>query len=246
MSKYLFVLVFVAVSANASAQLYKCKGADGKVQFSDTACKAGSASELVPDRAPITPQQRYEAQQRAQQMRDEAAALDHEEASVRAQSEAQQRQHDAQADRRAAATRSASDAREAINNCIRDVEQRGTSQDVKAELIAACRTAAFVQDSTGISGDTVKNCVRNVERTAASESDKARQIAICHGGAVPPEPDVIVVKPPVHKPPAVIKNCMNEVCRDQFGNNYRKDAIGNLTREDGQRCRVHGQSVECR
>jgi hypothetical protein len=245
MSKYLFVLVFVALSANTSAQLYKCKGADGKVQFSDTACKAGSASELIPDRAPVTPQQRYEAQQRAQQMRDEAAALEHEEASVRARSDAGQRHLEAQADRRAAATQSASDAGEAINDCIRDVERRGTSQDVKAELIAACRTAAFVQGSTGISGDAVKDCVRNVERTAASEWDKARQIAMCHGGAVPPEPEVIVVRPPVRKPRTLITSCLNEVCRDQFGNSYRKDAIGNLTRTDGQRCRVHGKSIEC-
>ncbi len=244
MSKYLFVLVFVALSASTNAQLYKCKGADGKVQFSDTACKAGSTSELLPDRAPVTLQQRHEAQQRAQQMRDEAAALEHEEASVRVQSEAQP-QHDTQPSRQAAAIQSASDAGEAINDCIRDVERRGASQDVKAELVAACRTAAFVQGPTGISGDAVKDCVRNVERTAASEWDKARQIVLCHGGAVPPAPEVIVVKPPVRKPRTVITSCLNEVCRDQFGNSYSKDAIGNLTRTDGQRCRVHGKSIEC-
>lgn len=163
MSRFLLSLVLVLVSASASAQLYKCKGSDGKIQFSDTACKVGSKTEIVPDRAPITEQQRYDALQRSFQMQNEAAALDDEKTAAQANYQAQQQQKEAQAAKQASASQTASNDTEAIQNCVRDVERRGAAQNVKAEMIAACRTAGLTQRSTGISGDAVKNCVRDVE-----------------------------------------------------------------------------------
>jgi len=77
---------------------------------------------------------------------------------------------------------------DAVANCVRDVERRGASQNVKAELIAACQSAGQTQRSKNLASDTVSDCVRNVERTGASEKDKSRQIAVCHGGDVKPEP----------------------------------------------------------
>jgi hypothetical protein len=82
MLKYLLMLAAAAVGGTADAQVYKCKGPDGKVQFSDKLCKSANASEVVPDRMPVTRQQQYEAQQRARQMQDEAAALDQQPAAA--------------------------------------------------------------------------------------------------------------------------------------------------------------------
>ncbi len=245
MPRFLLLLALVLVSAGANAQLYKCKGSDGKIQFSDTACKVGSKTEIVPDRAPVTEQQRYEAQQRSLQMQNEAAALDYDKAAAQANYQAQQQQKEAQAAKQASASQAASNDTEAIQNCVRDVERRGASQNVKAEMIAACRTAGVVQRSTGISGEAVKNCVRDVERTGASEREKARQLALCHGGDVPPEPEKVLVQQKDFQHPAVIKSCTNGNCRDQFGNDYRKDVMGNLETRDGRRCRQHGATLEC-
>jgi hypothetical protein len=62
--KYILVLLMAIASGTAGAQVYKCKGADGKLQFSDTRCKAGHTLEIVPDHTSyVTPQQRLEAQQ---------------------------------------------------------------------------------------------------------------------------------------------------------------------------------------
>jgi hypothetical protein len=188
MLKQLFLLVVTVAATNASAEIFKCKGADGKIQFSDTPCKAGNTSQVVPDRAPVTDQQRYEAQQRAQQMQNEAAALDGEKAAAISAHQVQQQRQAAEADKKGAASKVAASDAEAINACVRDVERRGASQNVKAEMIAACRTAGISQRSMGQSADVVSNCVKRVERTGASEKEKARQLATCHGADVQTEP----------------------------------------------------------
>ena len=188
MLKYLLFIGLAIAATQANAEVFKCKGADGKIQFSDTACKAGNRSEIVPDRAPVSSQQRREAQQRGQQMQDEAAALDGEKSAAQSPQHDQTQRQDANTERKAVRSKAAADDADAVDACVRDVERRGAAQNVKAEMIAACRTAGLVQRSTGLSSDAVSNCVRNVERTGASEEDKARQLATCHGGDVQPEP----------------------------------------------------------
>lgn len=243
MLKYLLLALTIA-SANASAAVFKCKGPDGKTQFSDSPCKVGNSSEIVPDRAPVTQQQRYEARQRAQQMQDEAAALDEDKAAARASQQAQRQRSDAENEKNAAAAKVVADDTDAISNCVRDVERRGAPQNVKAEMLAACRTAGLVQRTTGISGDAVSNCVKNVERTGASEKEKARQMAICHGGDVPPEPLPRQVQKIGPAPLSVIKNCVGSTCTDQAGNRYTT-TLGKTVRSDGKRCYQQGNALYC-
>lgn len=239
----LFPLLLVVAIGNANAQVFKCKGADGKTQFSDTPCKSGNSSEVVPDRAPVTKQQQYEAQQRAARLQDESAALDQSKANAQAEHQVQQQRQEA-AKQTAPAPVAVNDT-EAISNCVKDVERRGASQNVKAEMIAACRTAGLTQRSTGTSSESVQTCVKNVERTGASEKEKARQLAACHGGDVQPEPQPVVVKQKQLQNPSVIKSCSNGVCRDQYGNDYRKDVMGNLETSDGRRCKQYGTTLAC-
>lgn len=238
MLKYLLLALAIA-SANASAAVFKCKGPDGKTQFSDSPCKVGNSSEIVPDRAPVTQQQRYEAQQRAQQLQSEAAALDEDKAAARASQHAQRQRSEAENEKKATAAKVVADDTDAIANCVRDVERRGAPQNVKAEMLAACRTAGLVQRTTGISGDAVSNCVKNVERTGASEKEKARQMAICHGGDVPPEP-----QPPPKPRPTTIMSCDSGGCWDDVGNRYNKGA-GGMFRGDGKFCQKIGNMLQC-
>ena len=240
MLKSLLLVVMTIAATQANAEVFKCKGADGKVQFSDTACKAGSRSEVIPDRAPVTQQQQYEALQRGEQMQNEAAAVDGERAAARASQQAQ----DADAERKLAVSKAASNDTDAVAACVRDVERRGASQNVKAEMLAACRTAGLVQRSTGISGDAVSNCVKNVERTGASEKEKARQLALCHGGDVQPEPIPLPVEKAGPAPLLVIKNCTGSTCTDQMGNRYTTTQ-GKTVRSDGKRCYQQGNAFYC-
>ena len=75
MLKHLLFLLLVVASAGAQAEVFKCKKPNGETEFSDTPCKAGSSSQVVPDRDPLTPQQKDDAQQRLQQQSKEANEL---------------------------------------------------------------------------------------------------------------------------------------------------------------------------
>ena len=178
MLKRIIVLAILSVAVNAHAEVYKCKGPDGKTQFSDTQCKVGSTSERMPDKAPITEQQRVDAQQRNLQLQREVSA------SESPRNPASQPTQSAPV---ASAPQTVPNDSDAISSCIRDVERQGTSQKVKAEMIVACQTAGQTQRASGRSGDAVSECVRSVERTGASGTDKARQLAMCHGGDVKEE-----------------------------------------------------------
>ena len=241
-SLLLFVLTIAAVQADA--EVFKCQGTDGKIQFSDTACKAGNRTEVIPDRAPVTQQQQYEAQQRGLQMQNEAAALDAGKATAQASQQPQQRRQEAETERTLAVSKATSNDADAVAVCVRDVERRGAAPNVKAEMLAACRTAGLVQRTAGISGDAVSNCVKNIERTGASEKEKARQIAICHGGDVQPEPILPPVKKTSPAPLLVIKNCTGSTCTDQMGSRYTTTQ-GKTVRSDGKRCYQQGNAFHC-
>ena len=181
MLKFVLLLTLAISVTLANAEVFKCEGSNGKIQFSDTACTTGSRSQVLPDRAPITAQQQQDAQQRNQRLQNQTAEPDGEKVSAQAAPSSQ-------------TLNPAPNDADAVANCVRDVERRGASQNVKAELIAACQSAGRTQRSTNVASSAVDDCVRNVERTGASEKDKSRQIAVCHGGDVKPEP-VLPVKP---------------------------------------------------
>ena len=171
----MFALLYLALTAHAG--VFKCSGADGRMQFSDTPCKNGMKTEELPDRAPVTPQQQLEAQQRAARMQAESVAIDglqpaSETTPTHTPPSALPIQGDANA----------------VANCIRDIERQPASQKIKAEMVVACQSAGRTQRNTGQSADAVSECVRSVERAGASGSDKARLLAQCHGGDVRTEP----------------------------------------------------------
>ena len=171
-----FTLFSLAVTAHAG--VFKCTGADGKMQFSDTPCQSGAKTEVLPDRAPITPQQQLEAQQRAARLQAENAVNDGQPTSPPGPI----------ATPAAVPQAPAADDADAAANCRRDVERQPASQKVKAEMMAACQSAGRTQRNTGLTTDAVSDCVRSVERTGASGADKARFLAQCHGGDVKTEP----------------------------------------------------------
>jgi hypothetical protein len=175
MIKSIVAAILAMLALSAGAEVFKCQGSNGKVQFSDTPCRGGSVSEIMPDRMPVTEQQRQEAQQRAIGMQSEAAALGENSAQRRGSG----------AERIPLAAQATSNA-DAYSDCVRDIERRGAPQNIKAELIAACRTVGTPQGGRETSAATIDECIRSVERTGATEAEKARQLVICRGGDVKP------------------------------------------------------------
>lgn len=237
----LFFAVQLIATGPAVADVYKCRGADGKTIISDTGCYGSSQTTSVRHSEFPTPQQQREALELHARRQQQLNSIEAANTAWRSQPASpspvpvnpQQPQEGSQA----------SDE-EAIRQCIRDVERQGMPERRKVELITACRTAGLNQRASGTGEDAVSNCVRNVERTGATGSQKARQIAICHGGDVPPEPRLVSPSHVGQMPQAVIKNCNGPSCTDQLGNRYTT-TYGKTVRSDGKRCYQQGSVMYC-
>lgn len=130
-----FLLFVMAMAAgNATAEVFMCKNASGGTEFSDTPCKAGSTSEVVPDRAPLTQQQKNEAQQKALRQKNKAAELEKQRAA--GQNQPTERQAapapaptDVVEDEGAAAT--CDDGRRLNSNCARTLNDAQRNQKIR-------------------------------------------------------------------------------------------------------------------
>ena len=113
--KHVLFLVIAFAAAGASAQVYKCKGVDGKLQFSDKPCLGAKQTELVPDRGSyVSPEQQYEAQQRTARMRDEIDAQKQEVAIANAARHAEYKREEAISAQKSARTQAADNSADAV------------------------------------------------------------------------------------------------------------------------------------
>ena len=231
----------------AQAQTIKCTAPDGKVTYSNVACPDSTQTVKPVDTSANTLDG---SALRDQAQRDKAAAT-HVETTQRehAAAEASSRQQ-AQAQAAVAAKQEAQRAQSdeaAYANCVRDVERQSLTEDARAELFVACRTAGASQRQNGMSESAVRDCVRSVERTGAFPKDKVRQVAMCHGANVLPDPPVVVLRPSVRPMgPPRITTCSGNQCSDDAGQRYFKQQGTGLVREDGKACQLAaGNTVRC-
>jgi type IV secretory pathway VirB10-like protein len=249
MNRYLLIAAYLLClfGTPAQAQTIKCTAADGKITYSNVACPDTTQSVKPVDTSANTLDG---SALREQAQRDKAAAT-HVETTQRehAAAEASSRQQ-AQAQAAAAAQQQAQKAQSdeaAYTNCIRDVERQSVTEDIRAELFAACRTAGASQRQSGMTESAIRDCVRSVERTGALPKDKVRQVAMCHGANVLPEPPVVVLRPSVRPMgPPRITTCSGNQCSDDAGQRYFKQQGTGLVREDGKACQLAaGNTVRC-
>lgn len=231
----------------AQAQTIKCTAPDGKVTYSNVACPDSTQTVKPVDTSANTLDG---SALRDQAQRDKAAAT-HVETTQRehAAAEASSRQQ-AQAQAAVAAKQEAQRAQSdeaAYANCVRDVERQSLTEDARAELFVACRSAGASQRQSGMSESAIRDCVRSVERTGAFPKDKVRQVAMCHGAHVLPEPPVVVLRPSVRPMgPPRITTCSGNQCSDDAGQRYFKQQGTGLVREDGKACQLAaGNTVRC-
>ena len=235
------------VGGPTHAQTIKCTAADGKVTYSNVACPDSTQSVKPVDTSANT----LDGSALRDQAQKDKATASHVETTQRehAAAEAASNQR-AQAQAAAAAQQEAQKAQSdeaAYADCTRDVERQSPTEELKAELFAACRTAGASQRQSGVASAALRDCVRRVERTAANPTDKARQIAICHGADVQREPPVVVLRPSVRTMgPPRITGCSGNQCSDDAGQRYFKQQGNGLVRDDGKACQIAvGNTVRC-
>ncbi len=245
----LLIAAFLLSLGNASvqAQTIKCTAPDGKVTYSNMVCPDSTQSVKPVDTTGNT----LDGSALREQAQKDKAAATHVETTQREQAaaEASSRQQ-AQAQAAVAAKQQAQQTQTdeaAYANCVRDVERQSLTEDTRAELFVACRTAGASQRQSGMSASAIRDCVRSVERTGAFPKDKVRQVAMCHGANVLPEPPVVVLRPSVRPMgPPRITTCSGNQCSDDAGQRYFKQQGTGLVREDGKACQLAaGNTVRC-
>lgn len=237
LSVHIAASVLCLLGASTHAETFKCTTADGKVTYSNVACPYSTQSVRPVDTSGNTVDG---SSLREKAQKDKADA---------AQSEAREREQ-TQARASEATRQEALKAEQdsaAYANCTRDVDRQGVTEDTKAELYAACRTAGGAQRRNGVGDATVRECVRSVERTGTQGTDRARQVATCHGADVKPEAPVMVLRPSVSATvPQRITGCTGNQCSDNAGQRYFKQQGAGLIREDGKACQLTaGNTVRC-
>ena len=233
--------------APAQAQPRRCTAPDGKVTYSDVACPDRTASERPVETSGNT----LDGSALREQAQKDRAAVSEAEATARERAAfAEGSRQQAQAQAAAAAKQEAQNAQSdeaAYSHCKHDVERQSVTENIRAELFAACRTAGANQRRGGVTNASLRDCVRSVERTGAFPKDKARQIALCHGADAIPEPPVVVLRPSVRTMGSPrITTCSGNQCSDDMGQRYFKQQGTGLVREDGKHCQIAaGNTVRC-
>lgn len=249
MKRSLLVVASVAtlLCHPTQAQTIKCTASDGKITYSNVACPDSTQSVKSVDTTGNT----VDGSALREQVQKDRAAATHVETTQRehAAAEASSRQQ-AQAQAAAAAKQESQKFQNdetAYANCVRDVERQSVTENSRAEMVVACRTAGASQRQSGISDSTIRDCVRSVERTGAFPKDKVRQVALCHGANVLPEPPIVVLRPSVRPMgPPRITTCSGNQCSDDAGQRYFKQQGTALVREDGKACQLAaGNTVRC-
>ena len=242
-SLFLAPLLAITLAFPAQAETRKCTGRDGKVTYSDVVCPERTQSERSVDTRGNTldASELRDKVQKDKAQTEQAEALARERATLEASLQQQAQAQAAHAARQDALNAEKDAA--AYANCVRDVERQSPTEDVKAELFAACRTAGSSQRQTGMTEAALRDCIQSVDRTRVVGKDKARQLATCHGADVKPEP-VVVVVPATRLRPPKLTGCDATRCVDDRGRRYTRQGAA-LRRDDGTLCQATGEVVRC-
>lgn len=232
-------LLALFLSTQANAQLFKCKTPSGSTVVSDTPCKGGNKTVDVRQFEEVPLERQLQAAELRSTQSQQLNKLEADEAAVREQRRLSRQADDALQARQQADAAASKRNSDTINECVRDVERRGASPSTKANLIAACQSAAITQQARQTSADSVRECVQNVERQGGSETIKASAIARCHGGDVQP---AYRPRPPV---PTNLTNCDPSGCWDNLGNRYNRSGSHGYMRSDGKFCQQVGTQLSC-
>lgn len=176
------------------AEVYKCRGADGRTVISNTGC--GSTDRTVE----IRQEEHLSAEDRLRAKED----LDRAQAYVREQEQTRPSRAD---EVRAGLIGGVPDGdaggsnREAVAGCLRDLDRQVLEPARRTELEANCRSRGDVPAGEAAivypGGNAVSRCMAGVERLGLTGSERSRSIAACRGTPVHGAPAMPAPQPSV-------------------------------------------------
>ncbi|MCL2636200.1 MAG: DUF4124 domain-containing protein [Betaproteobacteria bacterium] len=188
----------------ATADIYKCRTADGRTEISNTPCSSdGGTLSARPDET-VPDESREQAQRDVERMR---GFVDRRETAARQEAAAeQQRQAE---ENQAEATRRVYAAKD-MDDCLAELGRWTLPAARRAELEAICRAKAAATPAVvglpvyGGIASPVDTCIARIMQLRLAPAEQQRRIAQCRGTGVAP-PAKPSPKPPAHpskRPPA--------------------------------------------
>lgn len=136
--KLLLSLLAAALPLAASADIYKCRLANGQMEISNTPCATGATVKVRPEER-VSEADRRQAERDLERMR---GYIDQREAAQRAESAGEFERQRLQAGQRAAPPSLATGSYSNADECLRDVAQMALGAAMRAQLEGECRQIA--------------------------------------------------------------------------------------------------------
>ncbi|MGE5470822.1 MAG: DUF4124 domain-containing protein [Bacteroidota bacterium] len=195
----------LALSTPAGAEVYKCRTADGRLEFANKPCPSGASTlKTVPDEK-VSEANRLQAEREVERMREYVGKR---EAAQRAEQNVER-----QAGPPPVANGGAAPGRR-VEDCLRELEQQALPAIQRAQLESACRSmepsqAGYVPVPVPVAvpahggrhespGDSCRDSVERLNLPAAERNRRLNQCAA--SDVAPPQPQYI--QQPQPKPPA--------------------------------------------
>ncbi|RIX43468.1 MAG: DUF4124 domain-containing protein [Rhodocyclales bacterium GT-UBC] len=180
----LLALPFALLSAPASAQIYKCRNADGQVEISNKPCPSGANTIRALPEERVSEADRQRAEREVERMR---SYVEKREAAQRAENAA-----NAEREGQAAAPRPSitvtGNSGDRVEECLRELDRQALPPMQREQMEAACRnngapSPTYVPVPVPVynsnSGTPLGTCIQNVERSNVSAAEKSRRVNEC-------------------------------------------------------------------
>ncbi len=198
------LLLLLALSTQAGAEVYKCRLADGQFEFTNAPCPKGSGTVKVRPDDKVSEADRLQAEREVERMRVQADKM---EAAQRAERTAEAERLAVQK-RNAPVTPTPPGEMKTADECLRDLENQVLEASQRATLEAAClangRAGPPVYVPVPVpSGNPVSSCIESVLRLKLPPAEQGQRLAQCQGHLISPPTVSQPVQPkPVTPAPA--------------------------------------------
>lgn len=194
------LIPLLTLSAQAGAEVYKCRLPSGQVEITNAPCPKGSGTLTVRPDEKVSEAERQQAEREVERIR---LYVDKREAALRAEQQAEAERSAAQ-QRSAASNVPSPTTTGSVEECLRELDRRPLESGQRAEMEANCRNQARSSQPVYVpvpvpAANPAGICIENVLRLKLAPAEQGRRLALCQGQFAPAQP---AMAPPVQQMPS--------------------------------------------
>lgn len=194
------LMVLLALSIDAGAEVYKCRLPDGQMEITNAPCPKGSGTVTVRPDEKVSEADRLQAEREVERMRLQADRMEAAQRAAETERIAAQKRNPAVNAPPAAETRT-------VEECLHDVGQQALDAHQRAEQEATCRAGGRSSQPVYVpvpvyAGNPISICIENVLRLKLPPAEQSQRLAQCQGHLAPPPPTISQPAPSTPPKPA--------------------------------------------